>query len=198
MKNIFLILSVMTVFSSFIIGVKSIIKGNFRPQRMSWFLMVLIMILACGTLWAQGDRNAFWLALAICLTNLVIFVLSIKKGLGGTSKLDIVVLCMVIISLFIWYTTKNPLLGLIMSMITDLIALLPTLIKAWNLPETEERRIWIMGIISSFLNIISLSPIVVEKVIFPLFVLVINIIMVLIIVLRSKIKRHNLIRNTAK
>jgi len=194
MKNIFLILSVMTVFSSFMIGVKSIIKGNFRPQRMSWFLMTLIMVLACGTLWAQGDRNAFWLALAICLTNLAIFILSIKKGLGGTSKLDIIVFCMVILSLFIWYTTKNPLLGLIMSMITDLIALLPTLTKAWILPETEERRIWIIGIISSFLNIISLSPIVIGKVIFPLFVLIINLVVVLIIIFRSYIKKYNSIK----
>jgi len=70
--------------------------------------------------------------------TLSIFILSIKRGIGGSSKLDIMIFLMVIVSLVVWYTTKNPVLGLIMSIVTDFIAFSPTLIKAWVLPETEE------------------------------------------------------------
>jgi hypothetical protein len=44
---------------------------------------------------------------------------------------------MALFSLVVWYTTKNPVLGLSMSIVTDFIAFFPTLVKAWILPETE-------------------------------------------------------------
>ncbi len=186
LKNIFLVLSTAVSLSAYFVGVKTIIKGSFRPQRTTWFLMSLISVLFVTSLLAQGDRNAIWLALAIFVGNFLIFLLSIKKGMGGKSKLDMVIFLMVITSLAIWYITKNPLLALIMSIITDFIAFLPTMVKSWILPWTEEWVFYIFGIISSLLNILSLSIFNFEKSIFLIYFLLSNLALVLIIVLRRK------------
>jgi hypothetical protein len=101
MKQVFLVLSIVLSLLSFLVGIISIIKGKFKPQRMSRFLLFLITLLLVFSLIAQGDRNAVWLALAMMTGSLSIFLLSIKKGLGGRSVLDIVVFFMVLISLVI-------------------------------------------------------------------------------------------------
>lgn len=172
--------------SAYAIGFVSILKGKFRPQRMTRFLLLLISLLFVGTLLAQGDTNAIWLALATFTGTLSIFILSIKRGIGGSSKLDITVFLMVIVSLIVWYTTKNPVLGLTMSIVTDFIAFSPTLIKAWVLPETEEWRFYVMDVISSFLIILSLSTITLGNAIFPIYIFLINLLVTIIILIRGK------------
>lgn len=186
LKNIFLVLSTVISLSAYFVGIRFIFKGSFRPQRTTWFLMAVISALFVATLLAQGDRNAVWLASAIFVGNFLIFLLSIKNGIGGKSKSDMVVLLMVVISLLVWYITKNPLLALVMSIIADFIAFLPTMIKSWFLPWTEEWMFYVFGIVSSFLNLLSLSVFNFEKSIFLIYFLLSNIALVLIIVLRRK------------
>lgn len=186
MENILLALATTVSLSAYAIGFVSILKGKFRPQRMTRFLLLLISLLFVGTLLAQGDTNAIWLALATFTGTLSIFILSIKRGIGGSSKLDITVFLMVIVSLAVWYTTKNPVLGLTMSIVTDFIAFSPTLIKAWVLPETEEWRFYVMDVISSFLIILSLSTITLGNAIFPIYIFLINLLVTIIILIRGK------------
>jgi len=186
LKNIFLVLSTVISLSAYFVGIRFIFKGSFRPQRITWFLMAVISALFVATLLAQGDRNAVWLASAIFVGNFLIFLLSIKNGIGGKSKSDMVVLLVVVISLLVWYITKNPLLALVMSIIADFIAFLPTMIKSWFLPWTEEWMFYVFGIVSSFLNLLSLSVFNFEKSIFLIYFLLSNIALVLIIVLRRK------------
>ncbi len=186
MENILLALATTVSLSAYIIGFVSILKGSFRPQRMTRFLLLLISLLFVGTLFAQKDTNAIWLALATFTGTLAIFILSIKKGMGGKSKLDITVFFMVLASLAVWYTTKNPVLGLAMSIITDFIAFSPTLVKAWALPETEEWKFYVMDVISSFLIILSLSTITWGNAIFPIYIFSINLLVTIVILFRRK------------
>jgi len=101
MKNLFLILSVVIACISPIIGIRSILKGKFKPQRTTRFLLLLVSFLFIGTLLAQGDRNAIYIIFVIFIGNLIIFLLSIKRGVGGTTKFDILVLLTTLVSLTI-------------------------------------------------------------------------------------------------
>jgi hypothetical protein len=130
MKNIFLILSVLISLIAYIIGIYRIINGNFRPQRMTRFLLAFLALIFVMVLWARGDRNALYLALVMFLCNFIVFALSIKNGIGGTTKLDMLVFFMAIFSLIVWKITNNPVLGLVMSIMTDFIAMVPTIIKS--------------------------------------------------------------------
>ena len=188
MKNLFLILSVIFSISAYLAGIISIIMGGFRPQRMTRFLLFLISILLVATSFAQGNRNTVYWMLAICIGNLIIFILSIKKGLGGTSKLDICVFFMVIISLIVWFTTKDPVVGLTLSIVTDFIAFSPTLIKSWILPETENWKVYMIEVFCSSCNLLSLSYFSFGKLVFPVYMLLINSTTTSIIFFRGRIK----------
>ena len=185
-KTAFLVISIIAAFITPIIGIYSIVKGDFRPQRMTRFLIFLITLLFVGTLFAQGDRNGIFIALAQLLGGFIIFLLSIKKGIGGYGKLDIIVFFMAIISLVIWRTTQNPTLGLIMSILTDIIAFSPTIVKTWILPKTEEWKFYMSDVIASFFSILSITLYSMENLAFPIYILCINTLSVVMIIGRRK------------
>ncbi|NMB91694.1 hypothetical protein GYA37_02495 [candidate division WWE3 bacterium] len=185
-KDLFLVLSTITSFITPIIGIYSIIKGSFRPQRMTRFLLFLISSLFVGTLLAQHDRNSIFMAVPMLLSTFILFVLSLKKGIGGTERMDVVVFFMTILSLTIWKTTNNPVLGLTMSIITDLTAFLPTLVKTWKFPETEEWKFYMSDVVASTFNILSIKHYTYGSLVFPFYILLINTTSVVMINLRKK------------
>jgi len=189
---IFLVLSTTAAFISPMIGIYSIVKGNFRPQRMTWFLIFLITLLFVGTLFAQGDRNGIFIALAQLVGGGIIFLLSIKKGIGGYGKLDFIVFFMTIVSLIVWRTTQNPTIGLLMSILTDIIAFSPTIVKTWFLPETEEWKFYMSDVIASFFSILSISLYSMENLAFPVYIFCINTLSVVMILGRKKYLSKNL------
>lgn len=191
MKSLFLIISIIIGFITPLIGIYSIVKGDFRPQRMTRFLIFVISLLFVGTLFAQGDRNGIFIAVAQLLGGFIIFLLSLKKGIGGYGKLDIVVFCMTILSLIVWKTTQNPTFGLLMSIITDLTAFAPTIIKSWTLPETEEWKFYMSDVIASFFSILSIVLYSMENVAFPFYIFCINTLSVVIILGRRKKFKKN-------
>ena len=186
LKDVFLIISTIAALTSPVIGIYSIVRGDFRPQRMTRFLIFLISLLFVGTLLAQNDKNGIFIAVPQLIGGFIIFLLSIKKGIGGTGKMDIVVFIMAILSLIIWQTTKNPVLGLIMSVVTDLIAFSPTLIKTWKLPHTEEWKFYMSDVVASVFSILSIKSFSFGNLIFPIYILLINTTSVLMINLRKK------------
>lgn len=185
-RFIFLIISVIFGFISPAIGIYSIVKGEFRPQRMTRFLIFLLGLLFVGTLLAQGDKNSIFIAVTQLIGSTIILLLSIKKGIGGYGKFDILIFCMAMASLAVWKTTNNPTLGLIMSIFTDLMAMTPTLIKTWKLPHTEEWKFYMSDVMASLFSILSISLFSIENLAFPLYIFIINTVSVVMILGRKR------------
>lgn len=185
-KTVFLLLSIIIGFITPIVGISSIIRGNFRPQRMTRFLIFIISLLFVGTLLAQGDRNGIFIAAAQLLGSFIIFLLSIRRGIGGYSRFDVFILLLAVLSLILWRTTDNPTLGLIMSIVTDMISFTPTIIKTWNLPETEEWKFYLSDVLASFFSILSIVNYSLETLAFPVYIFCINLLSVVLINTRRK------------
>lgn len=186
MQQIFLILSIVAGFVSPVIGISSVLKGNFKPQRMTRFLIMLVSFLFVGTLFANGDTNGIYLASAQLLGSMAMFYLSLKRGIGGNTRLDWTVFAMAIGSLIVWQTTNIAFLGLVMSIVTDFIGFVPTLIKTWNHPETEEWKFYMSDVVASFFSILSISTLSLSNSVFPLYILAINIVSVVMILGRKR------------
>jgi hypothetical protein len=186
MHSLFLYLSIIASFITPVIGIHAIVKGDFRPQRMTRFLIFVISLLFVGTLYAQGDHNGIYIALAQLIGSFIILILCIKKGIGGSSKFDFLILFLALLSLIVWKTTDNPTLGLCMSIVTDLIAFTPTLIKTWQLPYTEEWKFYLSDVIAASLSILSITAYSLQNLVFPIYILLINTMSVILILYRRK------------
>ena len=159
---------------------------------MTRFLILVFSAIYVISLFVQGDRNAIWLALVSLISTLVIFLLSIKKGMGGFAKLDIIVLVIVVFSIIVWKITNNPVLGLTMSLVADLTSYIPTFVKVWKFPETEEWKFYASVVLANFLNLLSISNYTFSKIILQSYLLGVNATIILIIVFRERILKKNI------
>jgi hypothetical protein len=186
LKQIFFILSVLVGFVSQGIGIYSIFKGIYKPQRMTRFLYFLMNLIFIGTLIAQVSWGALGLVGAQTVGSIIILLLSIKHGMGGTSRSDIVVLIGATISFAAWQLTSNPTLGLILSIITDLIAFFPTYLKIWSNPETEDWRFYTSDVFAGTFSLLALRRYMLGDFAFPAYLLLLNLSGVILILLRAK------------
>ncbi len=104
---------------------------------MTWFIWCVLLSIA---FFAQLSKGGTWslITTAVDLLGVVIiFILSIKYGVGGATKLDKLVLAGAGVGLVLWYFTSEPLFALLITIFIDFIAGLLTIIKTYKQPETE-------------------------------------------------------------
>ncbi len=187
-KNTFLIASIIIGFLEYPIGFYSIYKGEYKPHRTTRTIILIIMSIVTLSLFAQGDRVGLFLAAAQWIGCVVLFILSLKYGIGGVSKLDLAVLVFAVITIIIWRTTNNPTLALYMALLSDIIGMSPTLFKSYRQPFTEDPKFYITGATAGFFNLLALQSYDVKDLVFPAYIFLINLLIVVIILMNRKLK----------
>ena len=186
MQNVLIVASILISLIAPVVGVRAILKGEYKPQRITRLIFLIVTSLFVLTLLAQNDRTALFLAFAQFFGSLCIFVLSLKYGVGGTSKMDIIVFICAMGSLIVWKTTDNAVLGLYASILTDFIGFLPTLIKAWRKPSTEVWLYYACDVVAGLLNILALKTFLFNEVVFPVYILLVNLAITLILLYKKR------------
>lgn len=110
--NIYIVISSLLALISPIIYSKAILKGEAKPHRTTRLVLLIITSLTTASLFAQHDRVAIWLAGVSTLQSILIFILSIKHGMGGWAKTDIICLIVAVIGIMLWKVTQNPVIAL--------------------------------------------------------------------------------------
>ncbi len=182
MSNVFIVISSLLALISPIIYSKAILKGEAKPHRTTRFVLLLITSLATVALFAQGNRVAIWLAGVSTLQSIIIFFLSIKHGMGGWSKTDILCLVVALLGIVLWQITKNPVIALYFAIGADFTGMVPALIKTYHHPETEVWTFYTLDIFAALFSILALSKWTVAEYSYPIYIMLINVVMTVLIV----------------
>lgn len=137
---------------------------------------------------AKGATNSLWLTALGTLGVLTVLLLSLKHGVGGLIKRDIVALLFSLFGLVLWYFTKDAIAALIIVILVDLSGTVLTLIKSYKEPESETISTWILASVAGLLGIISVGSINWALIIYPLYIFVANLAVVLAIIIGKKNK----------
>ena len=190
LQTIFITLSLIFGLITPIIGITSIFKGVYKPQRMTKFIYLIISVVIIASMVFSNDTSAIYLALVQGLATLGIFTLSLKYGVGGVGKLDLGVLVLALLAIVGWKTTNNPFVGLYLSVFADAVGIIPTLPKIYKDPHSEEPFYYISDIVSGFFSCLALVSVNefgnIEKNLFPVYILLLNLVVFLIITIRRK------------
>lgn len=181
MTSLFLALSVLLPLYSPVPYIKSILAGVTKPHRTTRFVYLLIGILTTLSLFASGDRVAIWISGVSLLQAIVLFFLGLKYGVGGWTKSDIACLTLAIVGIIAWQTTSDPLLGLYFGIAADFMGTIPTLIKTWHLPATEEPQFYIIDATAGAFNMLALTNWTIGDFSYPLYLFLINALVALLI-----------------
>lgn len=185
MKYALLILGSLLPLVGTVIYIRSILKLESRPQRMTKFLLTLITGMSFVALLVGNDNSGVWLALSSFVQCFIIFFLSFKYGLGGFEKFDVFCLLLCLAGLITWAITGESHVGLVAAIFADLVGIAPALVKTWRLPYTEIWIFYAIDALASLLVIIS-GDIGLGSAIYPLYLFLANAAFVWIILFRRK------------
>lgn len=151
---------------------------------MTRFILAFVLTLNfVSVLAANGNTGAKIYAGIVFAQGIIIFVLSMWRGMGGASIFDFVCLVIAAIGVVGWKVTGNPIIGIWFAALADLAAYLPAFVKTWKHPHTESPWYYAIGGLAAFLSLIAYKIDVSS--IFQIWIIMCCVIMVVLIYRKS-------------
>lgn len=166
---------------------RSILRLETKPQRMTWLIWTLLTVIAFFSQMSEGATWSLLLTGGDMVAILIVFILSFKYGVGGFRKIDIISLIGAVMSLLLWYITKEASLALFFIILTDFIGGTLTITKAWKDPQSENWIGWAMCGIGGLLGAISVGEWNFVLLAFPIFICLENSLIAFIVLFRKKV-----------
>lgn len=169
--------------------VRDILKGKTKPERATWFIWSILMVIAFFSQWTKGATFSNILTIGDAIAIFITFILSIKYGTGGFKKRDKLAIVGSMFSLIFWYFTKEPAVALLIIIFIDFLGGSLTILKAYEDPESETMIAWFMAGGAGLLGILSVGEINFILLVFPVYVFLINTSIGLTILISKKNKK---------
>lgn len=187
-RNILIFSSSLIAFSSYIVYAVAILKRKAKPHRITRFTILLITSITTASLFFQKNTVAIWLSGVFAFCSFFIFLLTLKYGMGGWAKTDIFCLVLSLMGILFWKITQNPAIALYFSIMADFAGVFPTLMKIFKYPKTEVWTFFFMDVIAAFLNLLATNNWAFSNIIFPLYIMIMDFIIILLIIRPVRIK----------
>lgn len=125
------------------------ILGKAQPNRITWLLWGIFPLIIFVAQRAQGAERVSWASFVAGLTPLLIVAASFfnKKAYWKSEPHDYYLMAAAILGIILWAITDKPNLALLCALLADMLAGIPTLIKAYRHPHSES---WIAYAVSAF------------------------------------------------
>lgn len=176
-------------FVGYAIYAYSTVKGSTKPNRATWWILTLVGIMIASSYYSEGARNTIWVAVSYVIGPLLVAVLSIKYGESGWETLDILCLSTACLSALIWYFYQSPFTVLVVNIVMDFVALVPTIKKSYLRPDSEDALAWSVESVSGVMNVLALERWAFGLAFYPVYLLLINSV-VTALLLRAKVRNY--------
>lgn len=155
--------------ASFIPYIRSILRGQTRPNRASWIIWAFAEIITTATYAASGADATVWIAAGYSVGTITVASLSLRYGEGGASPIDIMCLMGATIALIPWLALDQAELALYMIIFVDILAVFPTLKKAIADPDSEDKTYWSLSFLAAIINLFAIDRWAPEIAAFPIY-----------------------------
>jgi hypothetical protein len=166
---------------------KETFKGNTKPNRVTWFLWALAPLIAFFAEIGKGVGIASLMTFMVGFGPLIVFIVSFlnKKSVWKISKLDVACGALSILGIIFWSITREANLAITFSILADLFAGVPTVIKSYRAPETESYIVFLLAAISATITLLTIKNWNFANYGFPAYILIIC--FILFVLIRSKL-----------
>jgi hypothetical protein len=148
---------------------KDTLWGDSKPNRVTWLLWSLNPLIAFGAEMAAGTGLATVPVFIAGIGPLLVLAASFasKKAYWRLALFDYVCGSISIVALFLWALTANPGAAIVFAIISDVFAVIPTLIKCWRYPETETGLFYVAGLFCALTSFAAIKVWVFSAYAFP-------------------------------
>ncbi|MCL2655571.1 MAG: hypothetical protein FWD65_07780 [Coriobacteriia bacterium] len=174
MKTAFSLLAMACSLSGAVVYVISVLKRRARPQRITWLLWAILgVVYLLAAIRSHGNvLYTFASFMGPCL----IFLLALKFGTGGTSKLDIISLVVAVFALVLLAFTRGPMISLLLCLFVDAIGAALTIIKILHDRSSEPKFTWLLSASGGGFALLGLHDYHLVNLLFPAYILILGMI----------------------
>lgn len=174
-------------FLAYIVYIISIIKGNTKPNRATWWIWSFMGLVMALSYHFSGAENTIWVPYVEFLGPLSIAILSIKYGEGSLEdKTDLLCLFGAFASVLLWIIFNNPVIALVTNLAIDSFAIIPTIKKSYLRPEGEDFWAWFGTGLADSLNMFAVERFTFAILVYPIYMLVSDLIIILILLFKKR------------
>ncbi len=151
------------------------VQGKTKPNRVTWFLWALAPLIAFAAMIREGVSPLDGLmTFMVGFGPLMVFIASFvnKDSFWKISTFDIVCGVLSVLGIVAWAVTRTGAVAILFSVIADALALLPTLVKSWKEPESENHVVFMNGAISALITLLALKTYNFDHLAFPIYIFV--------------------------
>lgn len=151
------------------------LKGKTKPNRVTWFLWALAPLIAFSAEIQKGVGLPALMTFMVGFGPLMVFIASFvnKQSYWKITKFDIVCGALSILGLLVWAVLREGNIAIAMTIVADLLAALPTVVKSYKEPKTESSLLFLFASINATITLLAVKVWDFAHVAFPMYILLI-------------------------
>jgi hypothetical protein len=172
---------------------RGILKGHAKPNLVSWIMWMLAPFIG---VFFQLKAGAGLSVLPVFMAGfgpflVITFSLLIKNAYWKINTFDLICGAFSLLALVFYILTHNLGISILFAILSDGLAAVPTIIKSWKFPETEEANIFIGGLFSNILALFIIKNWIFSIYSFNIYFILINTIIIFSIYQKRIFKKVN-------
>ncbi len=166
--------------------IRGTIQGRTKPNRVTWFMWALAPMVAFG---AEIDKGVGLIALmtfTVGFSPLLVFIASFvnKNAVWKLGPFDFICGFLSMLGLVLWLLTKEGNLGIAFAISADTLAALPTIVKSYTNPESENHWVFTVAAINAGIALLTIDDWTFAHYGFPAYIFLICVLITSLIVFR--------------
>jgi hypothetical protein len=165
--------------------VRDILRGTTRPHRGTRLIWWTLATTALVSQYADGAGWSMLMLLGQAVTTGLTFVLSIRRGVGGLSRLDLTVTAIAGLGVIGWFVSSTPVIATACVVFADTLGVGLMLPKTWREPGSETLSTFVLASLAGLLGALAVGALDFSLLLYPLYFFVVNGIIAVIIAIRT-------------
>jgi hypothetical protein len=154
----------------------AVVRGQARPNPVSWFCWSVVPLVAFAAQTSNGVRPAAWMTLVLAIGPVGIVTAAMVRG-GARSRVtrfDLACGGLALAGLAAWQLTNRPALALVLLIMADLVAAVPTFRNAHRRPRDECSAAYLLSTVAMAVTLLTVDRWAFEDAALPAYTLAVN------------------------
>lgn len=179
----FVILGAIIGFAGTLSYLISTLKGETKPNRVTWIIWAIAPLVAFSAELSKGVGIQSLMTFMFGFSPLLIFFASFvnKRSEWKLGRLDFACGGLSILGLVLWLFLREGNIAIFFAILADGLAAIPTIVKSWRFPETENYVVFLTAAISAGITILTIQTWNFAHYGFPIYILLVCILLTLLI-----------------
>ena len=159
---------------------RDIFKGDTRPHRGTWTIWCALSLIVLLSQRADGGTWSLLMAATQFFGTLFIALVSIRRGVGGTSRTELLLLATAGAGIVGWYVADDPTIATVFVVLSDTIAIALMLPKTYADPYSETLSTYVLSGLSGLFAVLAVGSFDFGLVIYPAYVIFADILVIVV------------------